>query len=164
MVMCSPERIDHYRTVWLHLERTVVMRRQPEALLELSKEGLVLTEDALDRWKEDGGSPRWLNLRLNALHHASLLQDDNARLRRFLEDAREILSLDPEVRRAKPGIGLLRFIALRAVGESDWELVRSVEKEIDLDPGLLKQGPWGYSHLLLLARSRLRYTGGVSEE
>ena len=147
-VLSEPDR--EYRRVWLHLERTIVMRRQPEVLLALSQEGVTLTEDWLDRWKNDGGSPRWLNLRLNALHHASLLHDDADTLRGYLADAREILKLDPQLRREKPGIGLLRFIALRAVGESDWELVRSVEREIDLDPEILKEGPWGYSHLLLL--------------
>lgn len=138
----EPDR--EYFEAWLHVHRAAFARRTVKLLPELVKKGMDVT---------DGKSlidQRWGALRINALSHSCMLDDSPANSLRSFEEAAEILAVQPELGRQQPVVTLLRFLAYRAVGNDDRELLRWIERQLDileLDP---ESGPWwGLGHIFI---------------
>ena len=139
-----PEPDKDYYAAWLHVHHSAFARRNLKLLPELATRGLEATEG------KSGIDQRWGALRINALSHYCMLDDSPENSLRSLEEASAIIAERPELGRQQPIVTLLRFLAYRAVGNDDRELLRRVEQQLalqNLDP---ESGPWwGLGHIFL---------------
>ena len=133
---------DYYEA-YLIIFKTVFSRRTLEILPPMIARCLEVTEG-----KE---GKRWLELRLHALNHSCMIDDSSPHLQQCLEETRDIVRREPELHNTQVFITLLRLLAVYAVGNNDWELLRSIEKEFDTEnlDMLHKDQRWGVDHLLL---------------
>ena len=129
-----------YYQAWLLVYRTIFSRRTRSLLPDLIESGLVMTKG------REG--LQWLQLRLNALHNSCMLNDSPEALQACLEQACAIVDREPELRSKSTLISLFRFIALRAVGDNKFSLLRRVEsatKKNGVELGTEQW--WGLEHL-----------------
>ena len=148
------DRLDpeehRYRRAWLAVHAAGFVRRDPEELARVGAEAMALIDDPSEGDAAASEQERWLRLRLLALHFSSLYDDSPEELRGSLQKVQTIFASCNEVASSGAAIKTLRFIALRAAAEDDWDLLREIEQEAPVDTGLLDSNLWGYADLLVL--------------
>lgn len=129
-----------YWEAWLHVHRTGFSRRQAELLPDLISGGMEMTAG------RDG--ERWMGLRLTALHYSCMIDSSEEHLQLIFDEVRDIVARFPALRGESAFVQALRFIALRAAGDNNWEQLRAVEREVDT-AAVGHDKRWGYDHMLL---------------